>query len=166
MIRLWRTEWFERIPPTEQVYFGNGQIVSADDILDGHFQQITGHSEQNSSANSLTTKQAQQERHTKIEQIAPHLTPLTDLAENVAETMADAQPTTHFRTTLNKALTETHRQHSAQRTIGIRTTQAHDDEWKNLMIVGLIITVLTLGVALYGQWLSRTTYRSGKPGGC
>lgn len=163
MIRLWRTEWFERTPPTEQVDFGHGQIVSADDILDGHFQQLTAQNSRHPSIHPLSPEQAQQERQTKIEQVAPQLTHLTDLAEQVAETLPDAQPTMHFRSTLNKALTETHRQHSAQRTIGIRPTPTDSREWTNLLILGLILMILTMGVAGYGQWLNDSAQRGSGP---
>ena len=152
MIRLWRNGWFERTPPIEQVDFGNWYFVSADDLLDGHFQQLTANTEESL---SLPTSPLDPELHRKIENVAPQLTPLTDLAENVAETIPEAHPTVHFRTTLNKALTETHRQHSAQRTIGIRPATPQSNEWQSIIIVGLILTVITFGVALYGQHLNK-----------
>lgn len=157
MIRLWRIDWFERTPPIEQVDFGNGHLVSADDILDGHFQQLTAQSEHDESVKSSRAEQSDPELHSIIENVAPTLTPLTDLAENMAETIPEAHPTLHFRDTLNKALTETHRQHSAQQTLGIQSVQHKSQDWRNKLIVFLILTVLTLGVALYGQRMSRTT---------
>jgi len=155
MIRLWRTEWFERTPPTEQVDFGNGHLVSADDILDGHFQQLTARSEQNQATSSFHPVTPEPDLHTKIEQVAPNLTPLTDLAENVAKTVPEAHPTIHFRHTLNQALTETHRQHNAQRVLGIRSSQPEPNGWRTVMIMALILLLVTIGVARYGQRLHR-----------
>jgi hypothetical protein len=147
MIRLWRITWLERTPPIEEVDFGFGQRVSAADLLEGHFHQL---------ATATTEPAAQQAkaRHAIIEVVAPTLTPLTDLAETVAQTIPEAHPTAHFRSTLNKALTETHRQHSAQRTLGIRSTPAEPHGWQSILIVSLILTVITFGVALYGQRLN------------
>lgn len=138
--------WLERTPPIEEVDFGFGQHVSAADLLDGHFHQLTATSE-----SSAPAAQQAQARHTIIEVVAPTLTPLTDLAETVAQTIPEAHPTDHFRSTLNKALTETHRQHSAQRTLGIRPTRPEPRDWQSIFLVTLLLTVITFGVALYGQ---------------
>ncbi len=158
MIRLWRREWFERTPPIEEVDFGNGHRVSAADLLDGHFHQLAAQSG-NRQQNSIqpVALHTAQDRHAMIEVVAPTLTPLTDLAEVVAQRMPAAQPTDHFRHTLNKALTETHRQHSAQQTLGIRQLQAEEAGWHKLVVVSLILLVITVGVAWYGQYVRRTT---------
>lgn len=158
MIRLWRIEWFERTPPIEQVDFGNGHQVSAVDLLDGHFHQLTAQSDNiNPTTTPLVVVQSASDRHAKIKIVAPTLTPLTDLAEAVADVVPEAHPTPDFRSTLNKALTETHRQHRAQRTLGIRPTVSNDNSWHNLLIVTVLMAVITLGVALHGRRPSRKT---------
>jgi len=143
MIRLWRIDWFERTPPIEQVDFGNGQQISAVDLLDGHFHQLTAQSDQ-------------RERQAKLAVVAPTLTPLTDLAEAVAETVPEIHPTSDFRNTLNKALTETHRQHHAQRVLGIRSVEPDTSYWRNLLLISVLMAIITVGVAFHGQHLARS----------
>jgi hypothetical protein len=158
MIRLWRREWFERTPPIEEVDFGNGHRVSAADVLDGHFHQLAAHSGNTQQNSTLPVAlHTAQDRQAMIEVVAPTLTPLIDLAEAVAQRMPEAQPTAHFRHTLNKALTETHRQHSAQQTLGIRQFQAEEPGWHKFVVVSLILMVITVGVAWHGQRVRRTT---------
>lgn len=135
MFRLWRLEWFERTPLIEQVDFGNGQHMSAVDLLEGHFRYITGRD-----------RTAKQDSHTTINPIAPTLTPLTDLAEDVAQTLPDAGPTPYFKDTLNKGLILTHRQHHAQRVLGIRPHMEESYAWRDWFVVSLILTVVSLGV--------------------
>ena len=156
MIRLWRIEWFERTPPIEQVDFGNGHQVSAIDLLDGHFHQLAAQSDNiKPTSTPLVIVQPASDRHAKMALVAPTLTPLTDLAEAVADVVPEAHPTPDFRSTLNKALTETHRQHRAQRTLGIRPVQSEEYNWRGLLVITLLMTVITLGVALRGRSIGR-----------
>ncbi|MCB0065038.1 MAG: hypothetical protein KDE19_23100, partial [Caldilineaceae bacterium] len=82
MLRLWRLEWFERTPPIEQVDFGNGRQVSAVDLLEGHARYL-----------NKRERSTQFDAHPTINTVAPTLTPLTDLAAEVAHTLPDAEPT-------------------------------------------------------------------------
>lgn len=135
MVRLWRTEWFERTSPIERVDFGNGQQISVVDLLEGHFRYIFG--QQRSAAHDV---------HTTINTIAPTLTPLTDLAEEVAQTLPATGPTPYFKDTLNKGLILTHRQHHAQRMLGIRPTVEKTYAWRDWFVVSLILTIISLGL--------------------
>ncbi len=156
MIRLWRIEWFERTPPIEQVDFGNGHQVSAVDLLDGHFHQLAAQADNiTPTSTPLVAAQSASERHAKMALVAPTLTPLTDLAEAMADAVPEAHPTPDFRSTLNKALTETHKQHRAQRTLGIRPTVSNEYNWYNFLLITVLMAVITLGVALHGRRIGR-----------
>ncbi len=145
MFRLWRTEWFERIPPTEQVDFGDGKQVSAADLLEGHARRLTAH---NAARAGIDDPAAAQTDQQQIRTVAPTLAPLTELAREVADTLPDTTPTPYFRATLNQALTQTHRQHHAQRVLGIRPTPTPSHHWHNLFIVAFVLTVVSLGLTV------------------
>ncbi|MEZ4673882.1 MAG: hypothetical protein R2932_06500 [Caldilineaceae bacterium] len=149
MIRLWRAEWFQRTPPIDQVDFGNGHQVSAADLLDGHFRRLTVEADSSSSLSAEPQPDRFDDHlQQQIDAIVPTLTPLTDLAETLAHAMPDAEPTPYFRDTLNKALTQTHRQHHAQRVLGIRQTASEQDHWRVLFWVTFMLTVVSLGLVL------------------
>lgn len=146
MLRLWRLEWFERTPPFEEVDFGSDQRVSAADILDGHARQLTTKPTDQPDEQTQYAAQAKTDVHTTIHVVAPKLTPLTDLAEELANTLPDTGPTPYFRDTLNKGLILTHRQHHAQRVLGIRPTETKQGAWRNWLLVSVILTVVCLGL--------------------
>lgn len=155
MIRLWRAEWFERTPPIEEVDFGNGRQVSAADLLDGHFHRLTtpstdGNSQQPSETASEEVRiPVENDFKTAINVVAPTLTPLTELAEEIVETMPEAGPTPHFRDTLNQALTQTHRQQRAQETLGIRPIPVEGNHrLRNWLVVTIVLTVISLGIVV------------------
>lgn len=142
MIRLWRTEWFERTPPIEEVDFGCGYKISAADLVDGHAERLTSRTKQLRSDEASVNG----ELGDAIDRVAPTIKPLTDLAEEVAHTLPDAEPTAYFRDTLNKALTQTHRQHHAQQILGIRPTAVEEQGWRSWFVVSFVLTVVSLSV--------------------
>jgi len=54
-----------------------------------------------------------------IATLAPHLAPLTKLAEDVAQTVPSIQPEPQFRADLHRALEQAHERQAAQRTLGV-----------------------------------------------
>ena len=134
--------WFSERTPIEQVDFGNGRAVSAADLLDGHFQRLATQPVPQSLSGA-------HELHTTIAVVAPTLTPLTDLAEEVAHTLPVAQPTPQFRDTLYKALEQTHRQHHAQRILGTRPTVVENNEVHSWLVIGVVFTIAGIFLMLY-----------------
>ena len=130
--------WFSERTPIEQVDFGDGRAVSAADLLDGHFQRL-----------ATQPLPVAHELHTTIAVVAPTLTPLTDLAEEVAHTLPVAQPTPQFRDTLYKALEQTHRQHHAQRILGTRPTVVENNEVHSWLVIGVVFTIAGIFLMLY-----------------
>ncbi|MEM7533472.1 MAG: hypothetical protein AAF639_14915 [Chloroflexota bacterium] len=110
---------------------GNGRHLGAEDVLDGHFKRL---SELNPAINAL----------------APGLTPLTNLAEDLADSVPNVQPTDQFRANLQQALQESHRQQSAQRVLGTcRVTQMEIEQKRasrQRTIAQGILAVVTLFV--------------------
>ena len=135
-------DWFSERTPIEQVDFGNGRAVSAADLLDGHFQRLATQPVPQSLSGA-------HELHTTIAVVAPTLTPLTDLAEEVAHTLPVAQPTPQFRDTLYKALEQTHRQHHAQRVLGTRPQVVETNEVHAWLIIGTAFTIVGIVLAFY-----------------
>ena len=134
--------WFSERTPIEQVDFGNGRAVSAADLLDGHFQRLATQPVPQSLSGA-------HELHTTIAVVAPTLTPLTDLAEEVAHTLPVAQPTPQFRDTLYKALEQTHRQHHAQRVLGTRPQVVETNEVHTWLVIGVVFTIAGIFLMLY-----------------
>lgn len=139
--------WFSERTPIEQIDFGEGRAVSAADLLDGHFQRLA-------TQPVSPSLSGEHDLHTTIAVVAPTLTPLTDLAEEVAETMPLAQPTPHFRDTLYKALEQTHRQHHAQRVLGTRPVATENNEVHGWLVIGVVFTIAGIFLMLYNRRLT------------
>ena len=90
------------------VDLGDGQMVDASDVVDGHFQRLS------------TNEEAIATLNVSIAALAPDIAPLTALAEDMAESAPNAQPTDQFRTNLHQALEAAHQQQAAQRVLGIQ----------------------------------------------
>ena len=136
--------WFSERTPIEQVDFGDGRAVSAADLLDGHFQRLA-----TQPPSEPLIVPIERDLHATIAVVAPTLTPLTDLAEEVAHTLPLAQPTPQFRDTLYKALEQTHRQHHAQRVLGTRPQVVETNEVHTWLVIGVVFTIAGIFLMLY-----------------
>lgn len=139
---LWLFEYFQHgdQPPDEsqRIHLGNGQFLNAEDVLEGHFHRLSS---------TTVPIQVTPDLTAAITVLAPGLTPLTEIAEEVAHTVPLAQPTAQFRQDLHKALEQTHRQHTAQRILGTRPpAKTAQTPWG--MIVCLVMVAVTLVGAL------------------
>lgn len=141
----WIMPWGGEQTPMEQIDFGEGHMVSAADLLDGHFQRLAAQPALPTSSAIATESHL----HTTIAVVAPTLTPLTDLAEEVAQTVPLAQPTPQFRDTLYKALEQTHRQHQAQRILGVQPTPVEATGPSTWLLVGVAFTLVGICLAIY-----------------
>lgn len=128
--------------PEQRVHLGNGQFLAAEDVLEGHFHQM---------ATATVPVQVRPDLTAAITILAPGLTPLTDLAEEVAHTMPLVQPTAQFRHDLHKALEQTHRQHAAQRVLGTRRSAPGDTSPWGMIVVLVMVVVTLLGALTYWQ---------------
>jgi len=153
---FWNAALFSEHSPIEQVDFGDGRAVSASDLLDGHFQWLAAQPLPQVLPQALPqalSGPVERDLHTTIAVVAPTLTPLTDLAEEVAQTLPLAQPTPHFRDTLYKALEQTHRQHHAQRVLGTRPAVVENHELHTWLVIGVAFTIVGIVLALYNRHL-------------
>lgn len=133
---------------TPALDMGQGRTLSAEDLLDGHFRRMT------TAATARTVQvQVDDQLRAAITVLAPELSPLTHLAEELVDVVSDVRPEPHFRAELQRALEQTHRQHTAQRVLGTRRTGPHGggttSGWTSLAVLGM---VLLLG----GLWWVRS----------
>ena len=144
MLRLFAyLPWSDPQPNQDQrIHLGNGQFLAAEDVLEGHFHRI-----------ALTTVpvQVRPDLTAAITILAPGLTPLTELAEEVAHTVPLVQPTAQFRHDLHKALEQTHRQHAAQRILGTRPRATSEHSSWAVFVLLLMVAVTVLGALTYWQ---------------
>jgi len=143
----WIMPWSGEQAPIEQIDFGEGHMVSAADLLDGHFQRLAAQPVLSTPTPVVTESHL----HTTIAVVAPTLTPLTDLAEEMAQTVPLAQPTPHFRDTLYKALEQSHRQHQAQRILGVQPTPVEAPGHSTWLLVGVAFTIVGICLAIYSR---------------
>ncbi|MDQ3250031.1 MAG: hypothetical protein M3Q45_12600 [Chloroflexota bacterium] len=144
MIRLFNERRWPWAQPKElhKIDLGNGKFLAAADLLEGHFHRL---------ATATVPVQVDRSLTAAITVLAPDLTPLTTLAEEVAQTVLRVQPAPHFRHQLQQALEQTHRQHTAQRVLGTRQAPPPAGvTWLMFSVcVALVITVV--GVWRYRQ---------------
>ena len=154
MIRLFE---FWQLPAQPQkavdqqarIDLGNGNFLEAEDVLEGHFHRL---------ASTTVPVQVNANLTAAITVLAPGLTPLTELAEEVAHTVPLAQPAPQFRYHLHQALEQTHRQQAAQRILGTRpAAQAQGPTWGAITLI-LLAAVAVLGVLVY---LQKRQHRTG-----
>lgn len=125
------------------VDMGQGRRLGPEDVLDGHFRRMTTQR----TRTETVAVQCSDSLTAAITVLAPELTPLTDLAEDLATRVPDVQPEAQFRADLHRALEATHRQHTAQRTLGTRlhpTTVTQDRSTLPWALTGLFFMLLLL----------------------
>ena len=133
-------------PASEGIDMGNGLVMPAEDVLDGHAQRLRSRYAQFSAMK--VGVQVDDNLVAAITVLAPDLAPLTELAEEVAEAVSPVQPAAQFRQNLHEALERTHRQHAAQRVLGTRSTPTAGGLWHNqrrpLLVGGVILALLLI----------------------
>ncbi len=138
---LWRRE---RLPRTG-IDLGNGRMLPPEDVLEGHYRRLATH---RNAAPRHVAVQVGDNLTVAIAVLAPDLLPLTNIAERVSDAVPPVEPAPQFRAHLHEALERTHRQHAAERIIGIRPQPrpASPINWW-LVLAGLIATL-----ALWWGW--------------
>ena len=138
--RIWQREQL----PTGGVDLGNGRVLGAEDVLEGHFQRVSTRRQQ---ATRQVAVQVGDNLMVAIAVLAPDLAPLTEVAEQVSNAVPFVEPEARFRENLHKALERTHRQHAAQRVLGTRPAPrpkpANPLGWW-MVLVGIVATVAVL----------------------
>ena len=132
---------------------GDGKVLSASDVLDSHFQRMA-----RAHPHGTVPAQHASSLQPAITVLAPELAPLTDLAEDLADAVTDVQPDTRFRSDLQRALEQTHRQHAAQRQLGTRQpapSETAASERTLLMVLGLLFVTMMLLVVRRTKRLRR-----------
>jgi hypothetical protein len=131
------------MPSPTPVNMGNGRFLTAEDVLEGHFRRLT-----TQPTAQTVTLQVKDDLNAAITVLAPELTPLTRVAQEVAQTVPAVQPEPRFRQNLHSALERTHRQHSAQRVLGTRSpTPTGSPLWHTAAPVAVLF------LALFALWL-------------
>jgi hypothetical protein len=110
--------WQREQLPTGGIDLGNGRVLGAEDVLEGHFQRVSARRQ---AATRQVAVQVGDNLMVAITVLAPELAPLTEVAEQVSSAVPLVEPEARFRENLHKALERTHRQHAAQRILGTRT---------------------------------------------
>jgi hypothetical protein len=124
----------------QPIDMGNGRFVAPEDLLDGHFRQLTRQSVQ---------VQVKPNLQATIVVVAPSLAPLTAVAEEVAYTLPVVQPAPRFRQDLQRALEQTHRQQRAQRRLGTRPAPAQPPTSWGMLISGALLALILLAWLLH-----------------
>lgn len=132
--------------PEQRVHLGNGQFLAAEDVLEGHFHRMAA-----APVSTTVPIQVRPDLTAAITILAPGLTPLTELAEEVAHTMPLVQPTAQFRHDLHKALEQTHRQHAAQRVLGTRRSAPGGTSPWGMLVLLVMVIITALGALTYWQ---------------
>ena len=132
---------------------GNGQILPAADVLDGHFQRLA---DQNGKTDAGQTGSSQQKPERNlgpaIQKLSPDLVPLTDLADELAGQTEQAHPAPQFRQNLHDALERAHQEQAARRVLGIQPEPLADPwrlgPWSGWMVLVAVSTMMGLFVAI------------------
>jgi len=142
---LWRHETL----PQGGVDMGNGRVMDAEDLLEGHYRRMASHRQPfagRASAHQVTV-QVGDNLTAAIAVLAPQLAPLTEVAEQISGAVPFVEPERQFRQNLHQALERTHRQHAAQRILGTRPApkpkQANKLGWW-VALAGIVATVALL----------------------
>jgi hypothetical protein len=112
--QFWRRD--EPLPRGE-VDMGNGRVLGAEDVLEGHFRRVAARRQPSTRQVAV---QVGDNLTVAIAVLAPDLAPLTEIAEQVSGAVPLVEPEPRFREHLHQALERTHRQHAAQRALGTR----------------------------------------------
>lgn len=149
------TGWIEQIggrraAPRYGIDLGNGQVMGAEDVLEGHFRRLTTRPRSRQVA-----VQVGDNLLAAITVLAPDLAPLTMVAEEVAGALPQVQPAPDFRLHLHQALERTHRQHAAQRTLGTRPTTPPTPSYRPAGRMAALVTLMVLLVVAWRWWTHR-----------
>ncbi len=117
--------WSRQALPKGEIDLGNGRVLGAEDVLEGHFRRMSSYRQPlNQPSGQSATRQVAvkvgDNLMVAITVLAPDLVPLTEIAERVSDAVPLVEPEPHFRQNLHQALERTHRQHAAQRVLGTR----------------------------------------------
>jgi len=139
---LWRREKL----PQGEIDLGNGRVLGAEDVLEGHYRRLTTRRQQ--AMTQPSTRQVAvrfgDNLTVAIAVMAPDLAPLTEIAEQVSGAVPLVEPERQFRESLHQALERTHRQQAAQRVLGTRPTprpkQSTPFGWW-MVLAGVVATI-------------------------
>ena len=136
--------WSREALPQGGIDLGNGRVLGAEDVLEGHYRRMTSRRQP---ATRQVAVQVGDNLMVAIAVMAPDLAPLTEVAEKVSGAVPHVEPEARFRQNLHQALERTHRQHAAQRVLGTRPAPrpkpASPLGWW-LALVGVVATVAVL----------------------
>lgn len=133
-----------KVDSVSGIDLGDGTEVSAIDVVDSHFTRLINYRPEKSDADSVDTisdavspdEPIKAEPNfnfsiasfrTAIDGLAPHLLPIIQIAENIADANPAVPPAKEFRSLLNEALLAEHKQLLNKETIGIRAPEADED---------------------------------------
>jgi hypothetical protein len=143
---LWRRESL----PQGGIDLGNGRMLGAEDVLEGHFRRMSAHRQPSSRQVAV---QVGDNLMVAITVLAPDLAPLTEIAEQVSGAVPLVEPERHFRENLHQALERTHRQHAAQRVLGTRPVPRPKPS--NLLGWWIALAGVVATVAVLWGWRTR-----------
>ncbi len=130
-----------------RIDMGDGRTLGPEDVLEGHWNRLVA---QRRTRDARTVQVRVSDNFSAaIMVMAPELTPLTQLAEEVADALPAVHPAPQFRRDLYEALERTHRQHSAQRALGTRLEQPPDEGRR---AVWQAFALLALALLLWAGW--------------
>jgi hypothetical protein len=144
--------WRQETPPQGGIDLGNGRVMGAEDVLEGHYRRMTSHRQPFSgrAATHQVRVQVGDNLTAAITVLAPQLLPYTEVAEQVSDALPLVEPEEHFRQNLHQALERTHRQHAAQRVLGTRPVprakQSNPLGWWMVIAGAIAAFVLVWGV--------------------
>jgi hypothetical protein len=141
--------------PQSGIDLGNGRVLGAEDVLEGHYRRMATRRQQ--ALSQPTTHQVAVQvgdnLMVAIAVLAPDLAPLTAVAEQVSGAVPLVEPEERFRQNLHQALERTHRQQAAQRLLGTRSTPR--PKTTNLYGWWMVVVGLAATLALVWGWHSR-----------
>ena len=141
--------------PQDGIDLGNGRVMGAEDVLEGHYRRLAANRQPNEGDASTrqVAVQVGDNLTVAITVLAPALAPLTELAEQVSGAVPVVGPEPHFRQNLHQALERTHRQHAAQRALGTRPVPRPKPA--NPLGIWMVIAGVVATVALVWGWRAR-----------
>jgi hypothetical protein len=148
-LQLWPLPWRESLPKG-QIDMGNGRVLGAEDVLEGHYRRVTARRQP---ATRQVAVQVGDNLMAAIAVLAPDLAPLTELAEQVSGALPLVEPEPRFRENLHQALERTHRQYTAQRMLGTRP--APRPKPANSLGWWMVLAGIVAAIALMWGWRAR-----------
>lgn len=124
---------------SQPIDMGNGRLLSAEDVLEGHFHRL---------ATRTVHVQVKPDLQAALTVLAPKLAPLTEVAAEVAQVLPPIQPAAQFRRDLHRALELTHRQQLAQRKLGTAPHQHSQQLWVYLLLAATVVVFCTSSLFL------------------